>query len=221
MRTICILAASAAITTAFGVCFVRIRAQQAEIDRIRADVSALVASPEAKRASHRRDCGHVEERPGSTAPARRTSTPEEAVSDLPTAPPQPHALRAADRAPTEPKDMPAALESAFAEEAADPGWSSEAERTVQQKLLRVTPRASDVRSIECRSSMCRIETTHRDAGDYERFVLSAFKDPESQVWNGNAFSTSLRLDDRGGVVSVSYLAREGEVLLSLDAAESP
>lgn len=221
MRTIWMLAAGAAITAAFGVCFLKIHAQQAEIDRVRAQVAVLAASPEEKGASHRRERGPVEERRGSPAPARRTSPTEEDMSDLPIAPRQPPALETADRAPTEPEDVPVALESAFLEEGADPIWSREAERTVQEKLKRAIPKAADVRSIECRSSMCRIETFHQNAEDYERFLHDAFKDPETQIWNGNAFSTSSRVDERGGRVIVSYLAREGEVLPSLDSPKTP
>jgi hypothetical protein len=153
--------------------------------------------------------------------ANSTGLAEEDASDLPAALRQAPALESAERPLIEPAEARDQLESAFLEEGTDPGWARQAERTVQEKLRGSMPDASAVRSIECRSSICRIETAHQDPGAYGQFVDSVFKSPETQIWNSSSFSTPLRSDDRGGMVIVSYLAREGEAHPPLDPSASP
>jgi hypothetical protein len=215
MRKLYIVPVAVAIAAAFGLCIVKIQDQQTQIDRLGANISALAQSPDGRGARRGKEGGEVMERRGSRAPARSPSPSPGDESDAPAAPPQ-APLGPKERPTIELEDATDEIERVFLGEGSDPTWSRQTERTVKEKLMVSLPEASAVRSIECRSSMCRIETSFRDAETYEHFAQSAFKDPATQIWNGGAYSTSLGTDDRGGMVIVSYLAREGEDLPSLD-----
>jgi len=60
--------------------------------------------------------------------------------------------------------------------------------------------------------MCRIETVHQGLESYRTFVQDAFISPETKLWNGGFFSAEFADPIDGKLVTVSYLAREGEEL---------
>jgi hypothetical protein len=216
MRKLYVFSSAVAITAAFGLCIVKIQSQQAQIDRLGADMSALAQSLDGKGSRRREEGGDVMERRGSRAPARSPSLSPEDESDAHAPPPPQAPLEPKERPPADLEDTTDEIERVFLGEGSDPSWSRQTERTVKEKLTASLPEASAVRSIECRSSMCRVETVFHDPEAYGRFAQSAFKDPETRIWNGGAFSTSLGTDDRGDMVVISYLAREGEEIPSLD-----
>lgn len=105
----------------------------------------------------------------------------------------------------------------FEQETSDPGWHAASE--LGSKLNEVLPAGSALRSLECRSSMCRIETTHRDLEAYraftEHFLLPGARAP---LWSGAGFFHVTHEPQRPGdeLVAVVYLGRE-----SLPTAEPP
>ena len=101
------------------------------------------------------------------------------------------------------------LEAAFVAEPRDGAWAMEARRTADAKLAADLPMTSAIKSIDCRSTMCRIESTH-DGYTYARAFVSRLATFERRPWNG-AFYTGPIAQDRGSgtVTFVTYLAREG------------
>jgi hypothetical protein len=101
---------------------------------------------------------------------------------------------------------------AFAGERADPTWAESAQRRADERLKVTAQAGSTVRAIECRTSLCRIETTHPDRESAQQFVRGSFMKPGASPWNAPVFSMPLDPAAAGPVVLVSYLAREGHPL---------
>jgi hypothetical protein len=119
---------------------------------------------------------------------------------------------------TEPSMIGARLEEHVAQERHDPAWSTDAQRTAGARLVGTIPETSELRSIECRASMCRIETVHQDIDHYQPFVYRAFMNQETHLWNGGFFATLLGDPAKDKVTTVAYLARDGEALPSIPDA---
>jgi hypothetical protein len=110
------------------------------------------------------------------------------------------------------------VEAAFVSEPADSSWSRTAERTLETRLTSALP-AGALRSVECHTSMCRIETQHGNLSAYDTFYQKTFTSPGAMPWAGANFSTALDQNAaaRGGpFVIVSFLAREGRDLPRLE-----
>jgi hypothetical protein len=109
------------------------------------------------------------------------------------------------------------MDGTFSAQRVDASWAGTAQNLASERLRATLPEGSEVRSVECRASLCRIETSHTDEQRYESFVRQTFLDPKTQLWNGGLFSTTL--DDgqsEGRLVMVSYLAREGQAVPSFE-----
>jgi hypothetical protein len=107
------------------------------------------------------------------------------------------------------------LETSFATEQVDASWARTAERTAESRIKNVLTQGTSLRSVECHSSMCRIETGHQNVDDFQSFVSQAFVKPESRMWNAPMFLTPLdeKAAEHGGpLVIVAYVAREGREL---------
>ncbi|MFY2559939.1 hypothetical protein ACN469_20135 [Corallococcus terminator] len=112
------------------------------------------------------------------------------------------------------------LEAYFGDEPFDTAWARSAERQAKDGVRAALPDPSQLRSIECRASLCRIETEHGDNEQSFNFVRTAFMAPERQVWNA-AFVTVRGVDSTDNkVVTITYLAREG-VELPMERLLSP
>lgn len=98
-------------------------------------------------------------------------------------------------------------------------WATEYARTaVWSKLVSALPTGSAVRAFECRGAMCRLETSHVDLAHYKTFMVTAFQNPSTRLWQTEATSMPRdEVDDAssdGPKVMVSFIARDG---LSLPA----
>jgi hypothetical protein len=100
------------------------------------------------------------------------------------------------------------LEQKFGSQASDAAWAMEARSSMEAKLAHL-PSASRLRSVECRSTLCRIETIHdrySDAWDFTRRFASLDQRP----WNGGFSTGPISEDPQSGAVTyVTYLVREG------------
>lgn len=85
----------------------------------------------------------------------------------------------------------------------------------------VLPAESLVLSVECRNSLCRVETEHASLDEFQDFVQRAFLTHDStRVSNGPVFVGLLAEPAQGEpVVAVAYVGREG-ALLPMPAAAS-
>jgi hypothetical protein len=106
-------------------------------------------------------------------------------------------------------------EAVFARETTDIGWAKAAEKMARAKLPKLLPNGSTIRSVECHSTLCRLETAHRNKENYFLFGQNAFMSEEGRLWNAATFSSPL--DDRlSDPVMISYIAREGHELPRID-----
>ncbi|WP_163992868.1 hypothetical protein [Pyxidicoccus caerfyrddinensis] len=101
------------------------------------------------------------------------------------------------------------IEERFGTEPPDTAWARDAEHTAEGGVRAALPDHSLLRSVECRASMCRIETEHGDPERSQTFVRTAFMTPGRQVWNGGFLSMRSEDSADGKVVMVTYLARQG------------
>lgn len=110
------------------------------------------------------------------------------------------------------------MEGSFADDSNDPSWTAKLNGDVLTKLNSALPEGSSLRTMECRSRMCRIETSHTSIEHYQAFLQKAFWDPSTKLWNAHMISLALQGEASadGSLTIVSYLAREGADLPSLN-----
>jgi hypothetical protein len=153
------------------------------------------------------------------APPRRWEAPRAAavsVAEPATASPAAPVVEPPRPPPLQPAELRDRLEGAFLNQPADVRWSDEARRTAETRLPAALPGTSKLQALECRGAMCRIETAHQGVEGYQQFVNAAFRDSATKLWNGGFFSTVLGDPVDGKLVTVAYLAREGEALPRVD-----
>lgn len=93
----------------------------------------------------------------------------------------------------------------------DPDWSQRAGGSFTKALTAGLPEGSTVSNVECRSTLCRAETTHQSVDAFVAYNEAVFMSPERQVWNGGMFSTVVE-ETSSGVTAVSFIAKEGAAL---------
>lgn len=110
------------------------------------------------------------------------------------------------------------MEAAFVGETMDTSWARGAHKTAESSLSRHLPDGSRITSIECRSTMCRVESTHSHGRAADRFVNDALGEPDRTPWNGSfATGAIAEAEANGSVTMVTYLMREGNELPEVDA----
>jgi hypothetical protein len=202
-RTFLILGAVGAT----GLVLAELRAERTERERLQDQVTALSAAQQ-------RD-------------ARDTAAPAQAAlgrlvgamaasAEPRTAPAEPRTAPAEPPAPFDPR---ARLDSAFLAQQADPAWTASASRLVESRIGAALPPGSALRGVECRASLCKIESDHPDLPHYQRFFQRAFVDQDTRAWNGAVTTAELADAGDGTVHVISYLAREGAALPQGDVAQ--
>ncbi len=117
--------------------------------------------------------------------------------------------------PPSAQELVDSLEAAVHGEPIDPHWSRQAEDLARARLER-TLTTSRLESVHCGASLCRLETSHPSQEALEQFREQVLMASEPVLWNGAAYS-SVQGDARAGtLVTVSYLAREGRPLPTLE-----
>jgi hypothetical protein len=185
------------------------RAQGVALDQVRKKLDGLekrpIVAPIERESTPRHDVLPTHASSAIQAPEPQANPPEIV------APPRPQ-----EHAPTA-ADLRDCYEAAFTSETADRAWATSAGRLAEDKLRVSLPAGSTMRSIDCRASMCRVETSHVDRAHFAEFVQSSFVDPTSAVWNAPTFSTVIDSPSNGApLVVVSYVAREGTELPPLN-----
>jgi hypothetical protein len=108
------------------------------------------------------------------------------------------------------------LEAAFQRDAIDLAWASTSQQLAQERLAKLLPPTSTIRSIDCHGAMCRIETWHAGRDAYQEFFNRAFVDRSTMLWNGAVHNT-LTAEGSGDAVSVvSFLSRENGELPKIE-----
>lgn len=108
----------------------------------------------------------------------------------------------------------ASVEGEFAGQPTDNAWAASTRQALHDRLTsRARSSSSSLRSIECRSSICRVEVVHQDAAASQQFGERAFTDADERAWNGPVVITPPQANPDGSLVMVMYLGREGTSLL--------
>jgi hypothetical protein len=103
------------------------------------------------------------------------------------------------------------LEAAYAQDPPDAAWAARARAIADRRLPGLLPEGSVMRSFECHSAICRLETGHKDFDSYMKFIHNAFLNSSEAMWNGATYSTPVHDDPSEGLI-VTYIAREGHEL---------
>jgi len=99
-------------------------------------------------------------------------------------------------------------EAQFIAEQYDRTWSAETAVRLRGNVSSRLPHDSRLRSLECRESLCRLETSHPDADQFREFQRESLRAPDFG-WQGAMFFSPLKLESSGEVTAVTYLIRPG------------
>jgi hypothetical protein len=100
------------------------------------------------------------------------------------------------------------LDDVFFGESSDPTWTPEATETAE-RLLSSMGQNADFSSVECRASLCRLESTFADLTSFHESTVRAVTDPDTG-WPG-PYMAAVVSDPHGEgtVEAVIYLGRDG------------
>lgn len=184
---------------------------EAAIARLSAEVTRFSSAEE-----HARAAEDLRRRlPGLPVPVEAPAVPEEraAKASEPATP-----TETAPPPPLEPPVLRERMDQCFTQERPDPSWAAQAKQQVEASLAAVLPSSSAIRSVECRTTMCRIESTHGDREQYQRFIQDGLMNPDKQAWNGAFLALRFGEPTDGPMLAVVYVAREGEELPTAEIA---
>jgi hypothetical protein len=100
----------------------------------------------------------------------------------------------------------ASVFEAFGHEGIDSHWSGDAARKLETSIRDRLPQGSHLGSVECHSTMCRIEVYHVEPNGVQTFIMDAFRD-----WGGSLFVAKDRVE-QGEHVATIIASREGHEL---------
>ncbi|HRC54642.1 MAG TPA: hypothetical protein PKU97_01910 [Kofleriaceae bacterium] len=111
-----------------------------------------------------------------------------------------------------PMDVRDRISERFFSESVDSAWTQQAVGKLERILPPLLPAGSVMRRVECRSSMCRVESAHQGIDEFGTFVRNAFAS-DSGISEGGFFAGVLAEPQPGQpVVTVAYVARRGHSL---------
>jgi hypothetical protein len=178
----------------------------------REELQALSSRLDALATARREPPPARDERPATVVREVRVEVPVPAPAAAPVAEREPLPGPVAAPQPPPVEVVSERIEEHFGTEPPDTAWARGAEHLAAGGVKAALPDHSLLRSVECRASMCRIETEHADLDRSQTFVRTAFMTPGRQVWNGGFLSMRAGDSADGKVVTVTYLAREGKEL---------
>lgn len=108
------------------------------------------------------------------------------------------------------------LERRFEAEPFDSAWSARATREATRALSTDLPEGTTLKKLECRSSLCRVDTLHASLDAFRTFASTSLLGRERRIWNGGV-STMVTDESDHGVTAVTYIAKEGESVPTLGA----
>jgi len=103
------------------------------------------------------------------------------------------------------------LDNAFGAQAHDGAWAMNAQRISETVLTAMLPARSTLRSVDCRATMCRIESLHENYANANAFV-NKLTYPQARPWNGAFYTGPISEEASGAVTFVTYLSREGSAM---------
>ncbi|WP_437571573.1 hypothetical protein [Sorangium sp. So ce542] len=103
----------------------------------------------------------------------------------------------------------------FDAEPIDPRWAGDARADVERAIEPLLSASVNVRSVSCKTSMCRLEAVHEDMDGYSAFMDQVLR---SEICR-NCFVTKTGEEQDGSLAMTLFLAREGRALPRVAAAE--
>lgn len=148
-------------------------------------------------------------------PVARDVTPTSSPSNAAPQPPS-----AARLEPARPQRQPTRIESfapirrgletVFQAERVDPAWAAGARSLAENGLAAHLPEGSRLTAIECKATVCRIESVHGGYQQASKFVRDAVSQPENRPWPGGLAAGTIAEDAATGQVTMLiFLLREG------------
>lgn len=105
------------------------------------------------------------------------------------------------------------ISASFDVERIDSAWNGAERARLEKALPALLPQGSQLRRVECRSTMCRIESSHTGLPQFGNFVQRAFVSGDDRVAESGFFAGPLGEPEPGQpVITVTYLARKGHAL---------
>lgn len=123
--------------------------------------------------------------------------------------PAPSQASAATEAPLTQAEVAVFLDNTFDAEPLDPAWGQTATLEATRALSAGIPDGTTVRGVQCRTTLCRVETSHKNLDDFRAFATGSLLGRERRIWNGGV-STQVREESATGVTAVTYIAKEGQ-----------
>jgi hypothetical protein len=194
---------------ATGLVLAELGQERAERERLQDQVTALSAAQQ-------RGARDAAAAPAQAALGRLVAGAMAASAEPRPTPAEP---RPTPAEPPAPFNLRARFDGAFAAQRPDPAWTGTASRLVEARIGAALPPASTLRGVECRASLCRIETDHPDLQHYQQFFQRGFIDADTRAWNGAVTTVEFAEAGDGTIHAVSYLAREGTALPQGDVAQ--
>ncbi|MBN8228004.1 hypothetical protein JYK02_10840 [Corallococcus macrosporus] len=128
-------------------------------------------------------------------------------SSVDMSPPDAEAIAAVHEEPT-PDEAVARMDARFFGEAVDTAWSHGATRRAE-RLGAVLPQGARIVSLECRSSMCRLQMSHPSQDAFHKFLREGLMEA-ADAWDGPFMAALTGTPGQAGEVeAVAYLARAG------------
>ncbi|MGE6757449.1 hypothetical protein ACQKGO_05500 [Corallococcus interemptor] len=107
-----------------------------------------------------------------------------------------------------PDEEVARMDARFFSEGVDTAWSHAATRRAE-RLGAVLPPGARIVSLECRSSMCRLQMSHPSQDAFRQFLREGLME-DADAWDGPFMAALTGTPGRSGEVeAVAYLARAG------------
>jgi hypothetical protein len=126
----------------------------------------------------------------------------------PTAADGPKGADATKKPEITPEVRAARVASTFSQQAADPIWAHEAEKSIG-KALAQSVGTSSLESLECKTTMCKARFRHDDSEKFNAF-LDKFVGSSVALWKGEIYSYRDETGPDGIVRNSIYFWKEGE-----------
>jgi hypothetical protein len=199
---------AALLTTLAGLAFTvgRVRDQTRAIDGLRKDLESRLEDQAAKQRLFEATSLAAIARPEPGVPSQSTTTPpvHNTVDDKPGSGLAPK--------PVTDEQLRQGIADTFAKEVTGSAQAQQRRSLLASRIQTVLSGSSELKDLDCRGSLCRLETVHADTASFRKFLDAAIRNPETRLGTGGYFALPSGKDERGRTVSVIYLAADGEPL---------
>lgn len=105
-----------------------------------------------------------------------------------------------------------ALDRSFSHQQSDVVWSGHAEGRARETFRPLTNKDTNLISVHCRATLCRVELLHATAAEFHSFMETLRTGVVTRGWKGPGLGGMVGTNQDGKVRSVFYLAKEGTSL---------